>query len=238
MTRPLLAPLRSMTFVALLLLGCGGSSGPHPSVTIAGLTWLEENIDPSFWQTAPPNNQTAFYDFWIDYAGDITFGDIQYARVYLPGGTYWTVSRDSTFFSATSKQIGGYGRWYATAQPNLLPIGSLQVEVKLNDGVDATYTATIPAPASLTAGTYTTMHTEDAVSPPATSAPMVQRATVGATNTLTSATQVISITFSVNDANVYDGFVWFFDSTKNYLGGFFYLRDPLTVFLVYHMAWS
>ncbi len=224
-------PMTPTTLVAVLLLGCGsssGSSGPQPTVTITGLGWLEESIDPSYWQTPPPNGQTAFYDFWIHYAGDIAFGDVQYARVYLPDGHYWTISRDSTFFDATNQRIGGYGRWYDNTYANILPIGSLVAEVKLNNGVDATYTANIPAPASTTAGSYATMHTEDLLSPQATSAPMLKRATVGATNTLTSATGVISISFSASDPVVSNGYVWFYDAGMAYLGGFFYFRDPST----------
>lgn len=226
MTRQLPVPVLSMTLLPLLLLGCGGSSS-SPSFTIAGVSWVEENIDPSFWQTAPPNGQTAFYDFWIDYTGDIASGDIEYARVYGPG-VAWTINYSSTLFSATNKQIGGYGRWYDGVNPNLLPIGFLQVEVKLNSGADARYWIDVPAPASTTAGGYTTMHTEDLLPPPPTSAPMVRRATIGATNTLTPSTQTIRIAFSVDDAKVYDGFVWFYDASGNYLGGFFNFRDPTT----------
>jgi hypothetical protein len=227
MTRKLAVPVLSMTLLPILFLGCGGSSSSSPSITITGVTWVEENIDPSFWQTAPPNGQTAYYDFWIDYTGDIALGDIQYARVYGPG-VVWNIIYNSKLFSATSRQIGGYGRWYDAVNPNLLPIGPLQVEVKLNSGADARYALSVPAPASTTAGSYTTMHTEDLLSPLATSAPMVKRATIGATNTLTASTQEIGITFSVDDASVYDGFVWFYDASKNYLGGFFYFRDPAT----------
>jgi hypothetical protein len=228
MTRQLPGPVLSMTLLPLLLLGCGGSSS-SPSFTVTGVSWVEENIDPSFWQTAPPNGQTALYDFWIDYTGDIAFDDIQYARVYIySSGRYWTINRSSAFFNATSKQIGGYGRWFDDANPNLLPIGFLQVEVRLNSGADARYWIDVPAPASTTAGGYTTMHTEDLLSPPPTSAPMVRRATIGAANTLTSSTQTIRIAFSVDDAKVYDGFVWFYDASGNYLGGFFNFRDPTT----------
>ncbi len=225
------ASTRLVAFAAVVLSGCGGSGGSSPSspsVTITGLGWLEENIDLSFWQTPPPGGYTAFYDFWIHYTGNITFADVQYARVYLPNGHYWTISRDSTFFDTTNQRIGGYGHWYESANPGVLPIGPLQVEVKLNDGVDATYTANIPAPGSTTAGSYTAMHTEDVLTPPLNSAPMVERATIGSTNTLTAATGVISITFSVNDPKVYDGFVWFYDAANAYLGGFFYFRNPST----------
>lgn len=223
------APTRLVAFAALLLSGCGGAGGsPPPSVTITGLGWYEENIHPSFWQTPPPGGQTAFYDFIIHYAGDITFADLQYARVYLPDGRYWLISRDAALFDAANHRIGGWGRWFDDTHVNLLPIGSLRVEVRLNDGVDATYTANIPAPASATAGSYTTMHSQDLLSAPPNSAPMVARATIGSANTLTSATGTISLTFSVNDPKVYDGWVWFLDAGKTYLGGFFLFRNPST----------
>lgn len=221
-------PTRQLTLAAALLLGCGGSGDPPKTVSITGLGWLEDNIDPSYWQTPPPGGQTAFYAFRIHYAGNITFGDIQYARVYLPGGRYWIINRSPAFFDQANQVIGGLGSWYDSANINLLPIGPLLVEVKLNNGADATYTANIPAPASTTAGSYTTMHPEDLVSPPINSAPMVTRATVGATNTRSSTTGTISITFSVSDSKVYDGYVWFFDAASTYLGGFFRFRNPST----------
>jgi hypothetical protein len=213
-----------------IVAGCGRSSSsapPGPSIAITGLGWYEESIDPSFWTTAPPNGQTAYYDFWIRYSGDIAYSDIQYARVYLPNGTYWNIASRPQLFDATNRRIGGWGRWYST-QTNVLPIGTLQVEVKLTDGSDAQYTAYIPAPGSTTAGTYTSMHSEDATSPPPMSAPMLSRATLGATQTLTASTQTLSVTFSVVDPNVHDGYVWFFDASGAYVGGFFYLVDTST----------
>jgi hypothetical protein len=211
--------------------GCGGSSSsapPGPSLTITSLGWAEENIDPSNWTTAPPNGQTAFYDFWIHYSGDIAYSDIQYARVYLPTGSYWNIAANPQHFDGTKRVIGGWVRWYWGSQPNVLPIGSLQVEVKLTDGSDAQYTAFIPAPGSTVAGTYTTMHSEDATSPPPMSAPMLRRATLGPTQTLTAATQTLSVTFSVVDPNVHDGFVWLYDASDTYVGGFFYFVDTST----------
>ncbi len=217
---------------ALASAACGGSSpvGPGKTLTITGLTWVEENIDPSFWTTPPASPpQTAFYDFWIRYTGDIAFGDIQYARIYLPGGNYWNLVATSAHLDATNHTIGGWGRWYSSQHQNFLPIGPLQVEVKLNDGVDAKYTATIPAPGSTTAGAYAWMHPpEEVPSPPSDSAPMIGRATLGPTQTFTAATQTLTITFSVVDPNVYNGFVWLYDASLKYLGGFFYLRDGAT----------
>jgi hypothetical protein len=222
---------RAMTACLLALaVACGSSSDsipPGPTVTVTGVGWYEENIDLSNWASPPPSGETAFYDFFIHYSGDIAFTDIQYARVTAPGGYYWTINRDARLFDAASKTIGGWGRWYAS-QPGVLPIGPLQVEVKLTNGVTSTYTANIPAPGNLTAGSFTTMYTEDVTLPPAASAPMVKRATVGATGTVTAASQAISLTFSVNDAKVHNGHVWFYDAAGNYVAGSFYFRNPAT----------
>jgi hypothetical protein len=60
---------------------------------------------------------------------------------------------------------------------------------------------------------------------------MMYRATVGAAKLHTD-TDTVSIPFSVIDPNlVYNGYVWFFDSSEKYLGGFFYFRDPVTGFI-------
>lgn len=220
-------PLRQLTLAVALLLGCGGSGDAPKTVSITGVGWYEENIDPSFWAASPPSGH-AYYDFMIHYAGDITFADLEYARVYLPDGRYWLISANSNLFDATNRVIGGWGRWRDDIQVDALPIGPLQVEVKLTNGAVATHTRTVPAPGSTTAGSFTTMHTEDLLSPPITSAPMVERASVGPTNTLTTATGTISLTFSVSDPKVYDGFVWFYDAAGAYLGAFIWFRDPLT----------
>jgi hypothetical protein len=216
-----------------MALACGSSTPTTPTtaltVTITGVGWYEENIDPTTWTTPPPNGQAAFFDFIIHYSGEITFSDIEYARVYLPGGTrWWTLNKDTRFFDAAAKTIGGFGRWYDNAQPNILPLGDLLVEVKLTSGAISRYTRYVPAPASLTADPFSTMYTEDLTPPPAASTPMIKRASLGATNTSTAATQTLSLTFSVNDPRVYNGFVWLYDAAGAYLGGYFYFRDSAT----------
>jgi hypothetical protein len=214
----------------LLAAACGSSlTGPSvPTVTITSLEWLGENLDPSCWTSPPAGGQTAYYDFWIHYSGDIAFSDVEYARVYLPNGSYWTLGKDASLFHATARTIGGYGRWFDPKKPNLLPIGYLHVEIKLFDGASSTYSAYIPAPGSLTATPYTTMYSQDLALPPAESVPMLVRASVGATNTITAADQAISITFSVADPRVYDGLVWFYDAADTYLGSSTSFRDPAT----------
>lgn len=119
-------------------------------------------------------------------------------------------------FSSGGHYIGGWGRWAWNGNPNELPIGKLKVEVRLTDGTDVTYTAVIPAPGSQAADGYTTMYSQDYSGiPPATSAPMVGRASISS-GIATGST--VTLSFSVNDQKVYDGYVWFYDSSQKYIG--------------------
>jgi hypothetical protein len=219
---------RLLTAMAGLALACTGSDAAWPTATVTGVGWYEENIDPSFLISPPPNGNTAFFDFWLHYDGDIAFGDLQYARVYLPDGSFWNLAPTADFLDTTNKTIGGWRRWWWSASPHLLPIGPMRAEVKLKSGLDSSYSFSVPVPGSSTSGTYATMYTDDATSPSLASAPMVRRATPGATNTVTAATQTITITFSVVDTKVYDGWVWFYDTFHTYLGVSKYLTDPAT----------
>jgi hypothetical protein len=192
----------------------------HQGGSIAGITflgWLSENISTSVW-TGHPAGQTAYYDFWIQYDGDFTFADLDYAYVYLDETRRWTINIDSRFFNGKEKYIGGRGRWYDDSNPNILPIGPLRIEVRLKNGESATYIADIPAPGSTTALGYSTIHSEDVASPPASSAPMLPRATLGLNASLDVQTQSVSIPFSVNDGRVYNGRVFFRDASYNDIG--------------------
>jgi hypothetical protein len=215
--------------VVLVVLGCQQPGGHDTKITITYLGWYYENIDTSFWTTPPSNGTTSFYDFFIHYDGDIGYGDIKSANVIAPDGNWWNVCPDSSFFYPQYKVIGGFGRWWdGSAALDLLPIGDFQVEVTLTNGSISRYTGRIPAPGSTTTGPYAWMHSQDAPSPPGNSAAMPVRATVPAGSTLTQSSQTISISFTVNDAKVYNGFVWFYDSSRNYLGEYSYFRDPAT----------
>jgi hypothetical protein len=222
-----LTKLRSLAILCalavLVFFGCKPPGGSD--ITITYLGWYYENIDLTFWDTAP-GAQTAFYDFFVGYEGNIAFSDISSATVTAPGGGTWNVCPNSNFFDAQHKVIGGFGRFYDGSDPNVLPIGNFKAEVVLHDGTVARHTGRIPAPGSTTTGTYTSMHSQDGPSA-ADSAPMMLRATVS-TATLHTTTKTVIIEFSVSDPLVYNGYVWFFDSSENYLGGFHYFRDPVT----------
>ncbi len=226
------ASLRALVASGLALaLACGGDApAPAPStpgLTITSLEVLSESIAPAYWSSPPANNQTAFYDFWIHYSGDLAFADLAWARVYTPdGASWWTLSRDPQLFDPARRVIGGYGRWFGP-EINLLPIGFLIAEIKLTSGAVAWGVAYVPDPGGLTA-TRPSMNSEDRTPPAGTSVPMVRRASPGTSGTATAATGTISLGFTVIDPNVHDGAAWFYDSAGSYLGGSAGFRDPVT----------
>ena len=210
-----------------LLAGCG-STPASPGLAITQLEVVSENIDPSFWSRPLACGQTAFFDFFLHYQGDIAFRDIAWARVFPVGGFHaWDVAPDEAFVDTTARIIGGWGHWYDGYDPNVLPLGDLQADVVLSNGDEAIAHALVPAPGSSTAG-VNTMFNEDVVPAPGASAPMIRRASLGAASSSTAATQTLQLTFSVTDPNVYNGFVWLLDAAGRFVGASAPFRDPVS----------
>ena len=153
----------------------------------------------------------------------MSLSEIDYARVYTPLDTYWSIEdhnfdRDEKLFSSLL--------CYSGVSPHFLPIGKYEVEIKLKGGYSASYKQTFPAPGSTSTEGNTHVYTEDYVGgPPPTYTPMVKRATI----TGSSIGANVDIDFNVNDGNVYSGWVWFYGSERNYVGSSSsYLRDYST----------
>lgn len=204
--------------IFLLFLSCNLSQTQNKSddksITITSLGWYIENIDSSFWTSSTPPSH-CFYDFFIHYIGDISLNDISYAKIYEPSGYYWSLPLTSTYFNIQTKTIGGWYRCYSSSTPNILEIGNVRVEVKLTDGNISSLNKTIPAPGNLTTNNYSYVYSAD--SPSSSYTPMVYRAN-SLSGTKTTVSSTITINFKVNDANVYNGYIWFYDSSNNYIG--------------------
>ncbi len=192
---------------AILVDGCTKSL----SINLTFLGWIIENIHPSFWSS--PVTETCFYNFWLEYEGDdVTADDIEYARIYLQDGSYWSISTDR--LNREYRYIGGWGRWYWSDEYHALPIGTLRAEIKLTNGHTTSYTQIIPAPGNTSTLGYTHIYTEDYSGPPASYVPMLKRATIGNKSKALD----ISIDFSVNDTTAYNGYVAFYDATETFIG--------------------
>jgi hypothetical protein len=200
-----------LTVVLLIFAGC-----PDPnsqSITISGVGWYIDNIDPSYWTSSPPTAH-AFFRFDIAYSGSsISAGDVNSIRVTAPDAVYWEPPLSSCTFDTQNKRIY-LPALFESSNIDSLPIGIFTFLVTLANGTTATRTLLVPAPNSTTTGTYTRVYTED-IAPPATSTPLVTRATLGAHS---NAAGTLTINFTVTDSKVYNGYVWLYDAANTYIG--------------------
>ncbi len=188
------------------------------SITITGLGWYIENIDSTFW-TGTPLSAHCFYDFFIQYDGNISLGDIEYARVYVVSDNYyWTIPLTPEYFNSQDKVIGGWYRFYDGTNGNILPIGDLRAVVKIKKGKTSSFVKTIPAPGSSTTNGKQYVYTPEDYSTGSSSyTPMIRRATIGI-RTINIMTQAMEINFTVNDNLVYSGYVFLYDTNGDYVG--------------------
>ena len=195
--------------IPLAFTGCPGLD--TQSISISGVGWYIENIDESFWTTPPGAH--AFFGFGIAYTGSaISASDLSSIEVAAPDATVWTLGPADCTVDTQNKLIQ-LPALYKNSTIDVLPIGTFTFRVTLKNGVTSTMNLLVPAPNNTTTGGFTSVHTED-VAGPAASTSLVERATQG-THSLGAGT--LSINFSVNDAKVYNGFIWFYDSTGSYV---------------------
>jgi len=110
-----------------------------------------------------------------------------------------------------------------SSNATVLPIGSYTFELKLANGFDVSQTVTFPAPGSLSTNGYTYMYTEDySGGIPSTFTKTIRRPMI---NALTKVNDTIAITFTMNDSLFYNGYIWLYNSSGNYIGGSSYFRN-------------
>jgi hypothetical protein len=211
----------------LLLAGC-----PEPdtrSIEITGVGWICENIDQSYWVSPPSPTRTQFMNFQIYYSGsDIEASDIETAIFRCQGVSgYWSFNLDPSNVDTTAKIIGvGGDRFYSSSlstNGSVCPIGPTTFEVTLKNGSVSNFVLTVPPPNSDTWTTQTCVYNEDYTGSILSGyVPMLERAAVSSRNkTGTTAT----IQFTANDPTLFSGYVWFYDSSGNYVGRSNYLRS-------------
>jgi hypothetical protein len=214
----------------ILFIGCAAPAGPAPAVkkfSITKVGWAEENIAAGYWKSGA-SSSTAYFDFWIYYDGDIKFSDIDYALIEIDSSHSWNIAPNADYFDPGSKCIGGWGRWYDDAHPHRLPVGNLNVKVKLTDGTVASSVLTVPVPGMTTVGSYTAMRTEDYPMAPTGCAEMIKRAMPESGSLIDQDAKTATVRFSVNDARVNNGQVVVCDSDGTIIGYSHFFFDPVS----------
>jgi len=203
--------------LCLFILASCGPSGGIKTAKIVDVGWNIDNLPTSY-------NCSCFYNFWIYFNGDINIADVKTARVILPDGlSWWTMDLAShpSYFSAANSRIGGTTRFHWSSTGHALPIGIMTASLELTNGTTSTYKFKVGVPGYADTNGYDYVYTEDIGSPmpisTAVSAQALKRAIVSSA-TLNTTTSSLNIGFSTDDNRTFNGYVWFYDASDNYLG--------------------
>ncbi len=196
-------------------------------IGIDNVGWYIENIDTGYWTGTAPD-ATCFYDFMIHYSGNFPLSKIDSSTIYALNSTiYWNMRIDSDHIDAENKVIYS-PRFYSSSMRHYLPIGNIKATIRLKNGQKVSFDKIIPAPGSKSQDTYNYVYTESYSSIPGSDfTSLIKKAAIGSYSR-DSINQTVSIPFSINDNRVCDGWLWFYDSSNNYIGFSSHFIDTAT----------
>lgn len=209
------------------ILGLGKPEDNDATVEISAVGWVIETIHPSYWESSDSSTPTCFIRLWIYCDGSFQDADVEGVRVVLPNGaTWWSLDED---FNETDGCFGDGERHYWSSNHDALPIGTMTAEVRLTNGATDTFLFEATRPGSRSTDGFSYVYNQDATENPNSNAyiaalayPSINNATHDGTN------GTLSINFTVNDAREVNGYVWFYDSSNNYVGVSRRFRDSTT----------
>ena len=219
-----LKTLLGVLITALALLSCGKS--PSINITIEDYGWYSENIDSGYWSS--PFTTTAYHTINIIFENkNLTAGDIQKIEITNPTGGIWDFegSEIPDRFDESSSTFHA-SRLYHFDSPHLLAIGDWQVVATSSSGTVGNATVNFPAPGSTTTGSKTHFYTEDYSSTIYSS--YVQAPKRASSISASDDGSSLGVSFSVTDSSIYNGYIWVYDSSGNYLTSCNYFREGLS----------
>ncbi len=221
--------LFSMFAFVLALLSSCSLFGLNKTVTIEDVGWYIETIAADRLSPSMVNKPTLSYSFEVYFKEDLEADDIASARVYLPGSasSYWTLDPGECF-DGEAHSIGYGVRYWFSQNINELPIGTLTAEITLKNGKSDTYSFTMGRPGSLlTDGCRYVYSAQDEATPtsPAYSTPAIMRPEV---NSLEVVNGQLRTVFTVRGSNVRNGWIWYYDSSEQYVGRSVYFFNQKT----------
>jgi hypothetical protein len=201
--------LFSVIVFTIVLFSCNLDS---KTVTISDTGFIVENISTSFWLSANPPTGTMFVTISISYNEQLSTSDFSKIEISDEDNHKWTLDSNN-FTCDETKKVLKANRLWSSSIGNKARIGNYKITVFLTNGASATSNCIVREPHTLNNPT-TVIYAVDGV-PGANEVAAIPRATIGTrTKTLTE----VTVQFSINDSEVYNGWIWFFDSANNYLG--------------------
>jgi hypothetical protein len=206
----------------------GGTTGS--SASISHVYYVVYNTPADWWSAASTVKPELTYYFAIKFDGSISLADVASANIYLPNSNTlcWTLRTNTSggFFEASSQILSGSGFLFQD-EPCELPVGTMTAVVTLTNGTILKKTLTSGVPGNTDNGTCSSLYSEGF-----TAIPTSRYTKALMRPTITSATSVsgssVSLTFTVNGANVHNGSVWLYDSAGLYIGHSPWFRSSTT----------
>lgn len=211
--------------LAALLCSCGLFNQPPVFDNIVG--WVFENIHPSFWTKdggADPG-ATAFRNFWIHAEDSDGRDDITYVCVTDSEDVDWVFEDAESGYSLYDDAGGYWGGWVrylSSFSPHRLALGTHATVVRDSADHEISRTDVFTGPGGTTG--YSFAYTEEYLGNTSGGTPLLARAT-GLSGTWYS--DRIAVQFNVNDTAVFDGYVWLYDSSEEYLGWTGWFRSTI-----------
>ena len=202
------------SIIFLYFVSCANNGNEPPTCEITG--WCVENIDESFWtKWGYTGGATAYFDIWVEASDPDGIDDITYVKVTNPEGTYWVLRDSETgkdHYDPEGGFFGGWRRYYSADHPHRVLLGQYTALVRDSKGNEATDTLSFNEPGSLSGSGF--LYSEDYTGSTSGGKKMLQRAVI--TNAIKDISD-ITIEFTVNDTRVYNGWVWFYDVSTEYI---------------------
>ncbi len=215
--------LISIIIFSFFILSCPNPASNSTSdnhISILHVGWWIENLPNDIW--APDNSvkPSLTYNFQLILTEGTNKSDLVYARVYLPESTsYWTLDIENNFDSSDSS-ISENGFWFSESD-SILPIGILKAQIKLKNGTTSDFLFTMGRPSSIESDGYRYVYSPEEGTAPdmLTFIPALERATI---HSFTKYSNQLIVDFGINGSCVNNGYIWYYDSERTYIG-----RSPL-----------
>jgi hypothetical protein len=205
----------------IMLLALAGCTVNQPPSFSYDPGWVVENIDQSYWTSTQPGE--IFGDFWVYVTDPDGVADIAYVSVTDPKGTEFVLQDTATgvsHYNSTQDYFGGWVRYYTGGQPNTFQLGSYDVLVRDSAQHEIHQSFVVTAPGSSTSSTGFLYDSYWSFT--GTGIAALAKASLTAAS---NSSGTITVTFNVTDSNVWNGYIWFYDASDNYVAGTDFLRD-------------
>jgi hypothetical protein len=203
--------------IVALLSSCGLFNSPPEFDNDVG--WVFENIHPSFWTKdggASPG-ATAFRNFWIHAEDPDGQEDITYVCVTDSENVDWVFEDAESGYSLYNDDGGFWGGWvryFSSFSPYRIALGTHTTVVRDSREHEISRTDVFNGPGGTPGYSFAYAAEEDAGAIGGT--PLLARATALSGDWYNASH--IEVRFTVTDTAVFDGYVWLYDSSANYVG--------------------